>query len=189
MRFLDALLGRTRPVKARPDAIFALATAQITLEARFDLHPSGRAGICFKPASSSYFTEMERDLRQILTLSGKETGTEIDTSQDSYGYRWVVMRDDSFDDLVSTVYLVSQELQAHGFGEQLLAAAFPFDQEGQRVYWIYNYKRGHFHPFAPSGAGKQRNNGLELRLQAIAGRELPVEKQQDQWFALWELPF
>lgn len=188
MRILDILFGRTRPVKARPDAIFAMATAAVTLETRLELKPAGRAGICFKPVGSSYFEELERDLDRILELSERETSTKVDSREDQYGFRWVVLEDRDFEDLVNTIYLVSSELQAHGFGEQLLAAVFRFERKERPVFWIYNYKRGTFYPFVPLGRGKRRDNGLELRLQAVMARELPVEQQTEQWFALWDVP-
>ncbi|MPZ14149.1 MAG: hypothetical protein GEU73_06940 [Chloroflexi bacterium] len=188
MKFLDALLGRARPVKSRTDAIFAMATAQVTMSERLGLTPAGRAGICFKPVASSYFQELERELEQILAMSGRETATIVESRQDTYGYRWVTLSDRDFEDLVNTVYLVSQELHEHGFGPQLLAALFPFSLDGNTVYWVYSYKRGTFYPFVPKGVSKQRDNALELRFQAIIGRELPVESKQEQWFPLWDAP-
>jgi hypothetical protein len=56
------------------------------------------------------------------------------------------------------------------------------------VYWIYNYKRGAFYPFAPAGGGEQRDNERELVLKAQLGKELPVEEELARWFPLWGIP-
>ena len=60
--------------------------------------------------------------------------------------------------------------------------------EGKPLYWIYNYKRGAFYPFVPSGGEQQRDSERELRLQAQIGAELPVEAQLERWFPLWDIP-
>ena len=51
MKFLDALLGRTKPKPANLDALFAIPNAAISLEAAAGLKPAGSAAVCFRPAS------------------------------------------------------------------------------------------------------------------------------------------
>jgi hypothetical protein len=189
MDWLDALLGRSRPVKSKVEKLFALSTAQVTLSVKLNLEPTGRAGICFKPVETSYFDAAEAELRQMLDVASKETGTAIGSVKDEYNYRWVLLVDEDFEDLVATLHMVSQTLQEHGFGEQLLAAAFEFhNPDRQRAYWIYNYKRGSFYPFVPLD-GKRRDHPLELRLRALMERELPVEPEIERWYPLWDIPF
>ena len=110
-------------------------------------------------------------------------------SDDSFGYRWMILRDPDFEDLVTGVNAISGELEAGGYGDRVLAAVFPFEDEpGSRVYWIYNYKRGAFYPFVPAGGEQQRDNERELRLRAQIGAELPVEPELERWFPLWDIP-
>jgi len=66
---------------------------------------------------------------------------------------------------------------------------FAFEDSRKRpLYWIYNYKRGTFYPFAPAGTGEQRDNERELVLKAQIGKELPVEQELERWFPLWGTP-
>ena len=69
-------------------------------------------------------------------------------------------------------------------------AVFAFEDSRHRpVYWIYNYKRGTFYPFAPdAGSGEQRDNEREMVLKAQIGSELPVEQELERWFPLWGAP-
>jgi hypothetical protein len=84
--------------------------------------------------------------------------------------------------------MISRELQDAGFGEQLLAAVIQFrDSRGRNAYWMYNYKRGTFYPFVPSG-NQQRDNALELRLSSIMKSELNVESDLSKWYPLWGIP-
>ena len=81
------------------------------------------------------------------------------------------------------------ELELGGYGDRILAAVFPFqDDRDRHAYWIYNYKRGAFYPFVPSGGDQQRDNERELRLKAQIGADLPVEPELDRWFPLWGIP-
>ena len=188
MKFLDALLGRSRPVRSHLEHMMSISTAALAFAASNGLESKGSAGICFRSLSSSQFAGLQRELADLLDVSGRETGTDTLIKEDSFGYHWVVLKDPDFEDLVTTIHMVSLTLSEHGFRDQLLAAAFHFeDVEGKGIYWIYNYKRGSFYPFVPTGA-RARDNALELRMQAVADRELPLETDQSKWYALWELP-
>lgn len=188
MSFLDILLGRTRPTKSKIEKIFAIATAQITLRVNLGLSPTGKAAICFRPVTTSSFETAETELKGILEIGTRETGTKARVVKDSYGFQWVLLEDDQFEDLVASIHIVSQTLHEHGFGDQLLGAVFQFvDEHQQQVYWIYAYKRGSFYPFVPTG-DKNRDNAYELRLQAVMEKELPIEPELERWFALWDIP-
>jgi hypothetical protein len=186
---LETLFGRTKPVKSKSEALFAMATAQLTLETKLQLTPARRAGIVFKPVESSYFVEAEQQLQEMLRQSGSDDNLRYTTQTDSYGYRWIILENDSFEQLVAAQHMVSITLSDNGFGDQLLAAVFRFDSAAHPVYWIYNYKRGAFYPFVSGRGDRERDNGEELRLAAVIGRELPVEKATDHWYAIWGIPF
>ena len=98
------------------------------------------------------------------------------------------MRDNDFEELVAGVHLVASELAAHGFGEQLLAAAFKFSGGEHPVYFIYGFKRGAYWPFVPKGDGKERDNAEELELKAKLEKELPIEQDLTRWLALFDAP-
>jgi hypothetical protein len=98
-----------------------------------------------------------------------------------------VVRDPELEDLVTTVHLVSSELITKGFGPQLLAAMFRFEDGARPVYWIYSYKRGTFYPFIPTGA-EERDNARELELKAKLEGELPIEEDLSRWFGLYDAP-
>ena len=100
----------------------------------------------------------------------------------------VIFRDPDFEDLVVALNTISTQLQESGYGDRLLAAVFPFEREGKTVYFIYNFKRGAFYPFAPAGGAQQRDNERELRLKAQIGADLPVEAELERWFPLWGAP-
>ena len=108
-----------------------------------------------------------------------------------------------FDDLVASIHLVSQTLEEHGFGEQILCAIYRFDSEPEAgtagsargktggrkaVYWIYNFKQGTYYPFIPL-PDKQRDSPFEFRLRADMEREMPIEKNVEKWYPLWGIPF
>src|SRR5919112_1726541 len=113
----------------------------------------------------------------------------LERTDDSFGYRWMVLSDDDFEDLVVGINVVSQALQDGGYGERVLCAVFAFrDAHDQPVYWIYNYKRGTYYPFVPAGGQQRRDSERELRLKAQIGHELPVEAELERWVPLWGIP-
>ena len=188
MKFLDALLGRSKPKQAKLDALFGVTGAAITLEAAAGMRPTGQAAVCFKPASGQGFAAAAEELHDLLELAVKEAGSTLRITDDSYGYRWVAVVDPEVEDLVTAVHLVNSTLEQYGFGPQLLCSVFAFDAgAGKRFHLVYLYKRGTFYPFAPLG-GERRDNELELRVKAILEGDLPIEPELSRWFALWGLP-
>ena len=205
MGFLDALLGRSKPVAPNLDKLFGLASAALTLEASEEVAPTGQAAVCFKPVSGPSFSEAERELVSLLQLedpagpaaSGAAVvpaGPAIAESAhlepvDKYGYRWVVVTSPDFESLVTRVHFVNSTLQDHGYGPQLLCSVFAFAPSGAAAstYLVYLYKRGTFYPFVPL-SGERRDNEGELRLKALLGEDLSIEQDLDRWFPLWGLP-
>lgn len=187
MGLRDVLFGKRKLKDPSPDQLFALSTAQVTLELDLGLKPAGRAGVCFKPLSGGDFARAQSELTELLQATAGDTATKLRFEQDEHGFEWIVVEDPDFEDLVTTVHVVSSELIARGFGPQLLAALFRFEQEGETAYWIYAYKRGAFYPFVPKGKD-DRDNARELELKAQLERELPVEQELARWFALYGAP-
>ena len=190
MGFLDALLGgRGKRVKgAAPDRLFAMTTAQITLDTGLGLKHKGAAGIVFQPLETADFDGIVGETEELLRAEGADTGTTLESSSDEYGYRWLIFRDPDFEDLVVGLNTISTQLQESGYGDRLLAAVFSFrDDKNRKVYWIYNFKRGAFYPFVPTGSN-ERDTESELRLKAQLDRELPIEPELERWFPLWDIP-
>lgn len=95
MGVLDSLLGKSKLPKPKPDKLFAMSTAYVTLSANLNLKSEG-AGICF------------------------------------------------------------------------------------------NFKQAAFYPFVPKG--KQKDSSYEFRLRSIMEKELPIEKEVERWYPLWDIP-
>ena len=189
MGFLDILRGKRELKKPAPDRLFAMSTAQVTMETAMGLRSAGKAAIVFQPLATADFEGIVRDMEEVLKGTGEETGTTIEARDDEFGYRWMVLEDPDFDDLVVGLNAVSSALQGGGYGERVLCAVFAFrDARDRPAYWIYNYKRGAFYPFVPADGEQQRDNERELKLKAQIGPELPVEPELERWFPLWGIP-
>ena len=188
MGFLDVVFGGKRKLKLpATDRLFAMTTANVTFETGLGLKHRRVAGIVFQPLATTDFKQIVDETEELLRSSAEDTGTEVETADDEFGYRWLVLRDDEFDDLVVSLNMISTQLQGSGYGDRLLCAVFAFEDEGRPLYFIYNFKRGAYYPFVPSGK-QSRDTETELRLKAQVGAELPFEEDMSRWFPLWEIP-
>ena len=188
MGFTDVLFGRKKLKDAKSERLFAISTARITLEAELGLKSAGSAALCFKPLSAGEFVRAENELQELLDSVAQESHSKVERRGDEFGFEWLIVRDNDFEELVAGVHLVASELVAHGFGEQLLAAAFKFSGGKHPVYFIYGFKRGAYWPFVPTGEGKERDNAEELELKAKLEKELPIEQDLSRWLALFDAP-
>jgi len=147
MGLFDTLLGRTKPVRANLDALFALPSAAVTLQVSSGLVSTGRAGVCFKPPAGQPFTDMQTELEKLLelgdaaqpapaggavppaTADGATPPSSTLTVRhvgDRFGYRWILLEGGDLEDLVTRVHMVHSSLEDAGWGPQLLCSVFGF---------------------------------------------------------------
>src|SRR5437879_627725 len=142
MGLRDVLFGRKQLSEPKPDQLFALATAAVTLDTELGLKSAGVAAIAFKPQSSGEFRSAFDDVDQLVEAVAQQSGSELERKSDEYGYDWIIAKDPDIEDLIATAHTLASELTAKGFGSQLLAAIFRFDGYEHPVYFIYGFKRG-----------------------------------------------
>lgn len=193
MGLLDALTGRHTVKGPAPDRLFAISTAYVTLESAHQIEPMGTAAIVFQALATSEFEATLRDMEEVVTATGGDSGTRVATQDDSFGYRWMVLRNPdgapSVEDLAVGINAVSSSIETAGHGERLLCAVFSFvDAQKRRIYFIYNYKRGFWYPFVPAAGEQQRDTERELQIKAQMASELPMEPELERWFPLWGIP-
>jgi hypothetical protein len=205
MGLRDMLTGRHTVKGPAPDRLFAISTAYVTLQAEHNIEPAGAAAIVFQALATGDFESTLKDMEEVVTATGGDSGTTVATEDDSYGYRWMVLRNPpgapSVEDLAVGINAVSSSIETAGYGERLLCAVFAFaassPQGGAQkrpVYFIYNYKRGYWYPFVPVGAAGdaehpgERSTERELQLKAQMASELPIEPEIERWFPLWGIP-
>ena len=195
MGLRDVLTGRHEVKGPAPDRLFAISTAYIALQSEHGIDPAGTAAIVFQALATAEFEATLRDMEELVKATGGDNGTTVATEDDSFGYRWMVLRNpgdaSSVEDLAVGINAVSGSIETAGHGERLLCAVFAFvDAQKRPVYFIYNYKRGFWYPFVPEGAAStnQRSTERELQLKAQMASELPIEPELERWFPLWGIP-
>ncbi len=190
MGLRDILTGRHEVKGPAPDRLFAITTAYITLQSEHQIEPAGSAAIVFQALQTGEFEAAMREMEEVVKATGGETGTQVKTQDDSYGYRWMVLQDAAIEDLAVGINAVSSSIETAGHGERLLCAVWAFaDADKRRIYFIYNYKRGYWYPFVPQpGSTNERDTERELRLKAQMASDLPMEPELERWFPLWGIP-
>ena len=182
--------------KADPEDIFGMSTAYITMEAELGYEVVGEAALCFSEVDSTDFAETVDEVHEILELGAEETGTEVEGHTDDYGYSWVILRDDDFEDIVTSLHFASDTLIERGYGSRLLAALFAFERsdashrtggggtaDGTKAYWVYSFRRGAFYPLVPKGTN-DRDSSAEFKLESNLDGELEIEENKEYWYAL-----
>ncbi len=191
MGFLDALFGRTKPVKPDLDQLFGLPSAALTLEAGAGFLPTGLGSVCFAAVEGAAFVQVEQQVRALLDADTERGGVPVEASKDGYGYSWLLARHtpDELPELVNDLHAVNSELEANGFGPQLLCSLVAFrNGEGQSLALVYLYKRGTFYPMCKQRGQEKRNNALEIEISNMLKNDLRIESDLSRWFPLWGAP-
>ena len=189
MGFLDGLLGRRKPVKPNLDALFAIPSAAITLQVSLDFVSTGEGAVAFRSVEGRAMADVEAEITELLEADG---GPPVRLTVDSYGYTWLVVREEEpeVSAIVTDLHAVNATLSDHGFAPQLLCSIVPFrDPQGTTLALVYLYKRGTFYPFVPDpGVGERRDNITELKVRDLLDGELPLEADLTRWFPIWGAP-
>lgn len=185
-RFVEVLFGEGGVTGADPEDLFEITTAQITLETN-GFETVDRAGLCFSNVESVDFESVVRDVEDLLEMSAEENQATSRVIDDDYGYKWVLISDALFDDVVTDVHMVADTLIEEGYENYLLCAVFAFEAD-REIYVIYNFKRGTWYPFAPTGSAG-RDEAQEDELRDLVGSELDLEPDPDREYPLWGIPF
>lgn len=190
MGLLDALrdlLGGEKDApepSTDPAVLFELSGVALTMESELGYEPTGHAALCFSAPDSDHFETTIDDLRAVLEASEADVGTRARFHEDDHGFRWVVLEDDSVEDLVTNLQFAGETFVERSYDEHLLAALLAFERKGRRAYWIYSFDRGTFYPFVPDG-DRERDAATEFRLRSVLDPELPVEPDESEWYPLW----
>jgi hypothetical protein len=187
VKLWDALMGRSKPIKANLDALFSLPTAAITLQTAAGFTPTGVGSVCYREAEGAAFAQTQTD---VVALLDADEGPAVEKSTDEFGYTWLVARhgSDDMSGLVTDLHAVNTTLEEQGFGPGLLCSLVGFsDAGGRRLGLVYLYKQGTFYPFAPL-QGQRRDNILEIQVRDLVANDLPVEQQLSRWMPVWGAP-
>jgi len=169
---------------ADPEDLFGMSTAYLTMQADLGYDAVGEAALCFAGVDSTDFADAVDEVVAILEAGEAETGTEAELHEDDHGYRWVVLADDDYEDLVTSLHFAADTFIERDYGSRLLAAVFGFERDGDPAYWIYSFRRGAYYPFAPR-PGNERENSAEFKLESVLDGELEVEPDREYWYPLW----
>ena len=120
MGLRDILTGRHEVKGPAPDRLFAISTAYVALQAEHQVSPGGAAAIVFQALATSEFEATIKEMEEVVVATGGESGTTVHTEDDSFGYRWMVLSDDSVEDLAVGINAVSSSIETGGHGERLL---------------------------------------------------------------------
>lgn len=196
MGFLRALFGRSEPVQPNLDVLFALPGAAYTLEASLGFAPTGVGAVAYKPAEGAAAQHSQDEILDLLHL---DPGLNVSVTADEFGYTWITARQSVVDlpTLVTALHAINATLADAGFGPSLLCTVVAFtaaadaDTESssgpRRLGLVYLFKRGTVYPFAPVG-NRRRDTALELQTRAVLAGDLPIERDLQRWFPVWNGP-
>ena len=185
MGIWDTIRGRRTVRGPQFDGLFALPSAAVTLQSAASFVPTGRGR---SASAAPRGPPSPRPWTSWCTCSTPTTTRPVELVTDSFGFTWLVSRQDDVESLVTDLHTVAGSLEVQGFAAQILCSLVPFrDATGRTVALVYLHKSGTFYPFAPI-EGQQRDNVLELQVRDLLRGEMPLEADLSRWMALWGAP-
>ncbi len=195
MGFWSSIMGRSQPAAPRLDALFAVPSAALTLEAGLGLVPTGTGSVCYRAASGTGFAQTQQEA--VALLGAAPGAPAVEVTLDDFGFTWLTVTHDASDTsgLCTDLHAVNSTLGDAGFGPGLLCSLVVFaDATGRRVGLVYLYKQGTFYPFAPqatTGPARQaqvRDTLMEIQVRDAVDGDLPLEQERSRWLAVWGAP-
>ena len=172
MGLFDVLRGKRELKQPAADRLFAMSTAYVKMEMELELPTSGKAAIVFQPLATSDFEGIVRDMEEVVKGTGEETGTTVSSTDDEFGYRWMILTDPDMEDLVVGVNAVSTAIQGGGYGDRVLCAVFALPRRARQARLLdLQLQARRLLPVRPGG------RGAAARLRARAAPEGPDRRR------------
>jgi hypothetical protein len=183
MGIFDSLFGRTKLPAGRPDGLFAVSTANLDIETKLDSPYGGKAAIVLRAVDNSAYDAINKEIHDLLALGGQDFRAKVHAQDDTMGFHWIIFEGADLEDAVNGLHMTADLIKQAAFADSLLAALFRFGD----WYLVYSYRRASFYPFVPTGRST-RNNSREFRIRQTLTQSLPMEKDPERWYPLWDPP-
>jgi len=183
MGLFDSLFGRTKLPAGKTDELFAVSTASLDIEVKLDSPYGGKAAIVLRAVDNSSYDSISKEIHDLLAIGGQDFTAKVSSHHDAMGFHWIVFDGPELEDAVNGLHMTADLIKQSGFADSLLAAMFRFGN----WYLIYSYRRAAFYPFVPTGR-TTRNESREFRIRGTLAGSLPMEKDPERWYPLWDPP-
>lgn len=183
MGLFDSLFGRTKLPPGKTDELFALSTAALDIEVKLDSAYGQKAAIVLRAVDNSAYDSISKEINDLLAVGGKDFTAKVTTKTDNMGFHWILFDGPELEDAINGLHMTADLIKQAGFADSLLAAMFRFGD----WYLIYNYRRASFYPFVPTSRSS-RNDSREFRIRQTLVSALPMEKDPERWYPLWDPP-
>ncbi len=124
-------------------------------------------------------------------------GTRVATQDDSYGYRWMVLRNPdgapSVEDLAVGINAVSSSIETAGPRRAIAVRGVRLHRRAEAAGVLHLQLQARLLvPVRARTRGirttNERATERELQLKAQMAAELPIEPELERWFPLWGIP-
>ena len=183
MGFFDSIFGRTKLPPGKTDELFALPTAALDIEVKLNSPYGEKAAIVLRAVDNSAYDAISKDIHDLLAIGGKDFTVKVTEHDDTMGFHWIIFDGPNLEDAVNGLHMTADLIKQAGFADSLLAAMFRFAD----WYLIYSYRRATFYPFVPTGRSS-RSESREFRIRQTLVGVLPMEKDPERWYPLWDPP-
>ena len=151
-------------------------------------HDRRQCAIVFQPLSTADFEGIVRDMEEVVRGTAADSGTTVESSDDSYGFRWLVLRP-----VVRGPGRRDQRGLERARGRRLRR---PHPVRGVRVRGLQQapdvldlqLQARRLLPVRPRRRRAAARQRARARAQGADRRELPVEQELERWFPLWGIP-
>ena len=106
--------------------LLPVTQGRVVIDGRQVAEPRAETGIVFQSLQTQDFKQILADMEEVVRGTSGDAGTKLESSDDSFGYRWMILRDPEFEDLVVGLNAVGGALETGGYGDRILCAVFPF---------------------------------------------------------------
>ena len=150
---------------------------------KLDSADGWKSAIVLRAVYNSAYDAINKEINDLLAVGGRDFTAKVTSQDDKMGFHWIMFDGPDLEDAVNGLHMTADLIKQAGFADSLLAAMFRFGD----WYLIYSYRRAAFYPFVPSGRQK-RSETREFRIRQTLNTALPIEKDPERWYPLWDPP-
>ena len=165
---------------------------------KYSIQINNQTGVLLSPSKHSFFDDLKKNINSIISEGRASSKTRFNTVKDKFGYVWVLIEDDDFEELISTTYTIVNAVSQIVKSDTVIGSILKLDldnsnlldvyQQVESCYLIFNSDLLGYYPFVP--LNEDRLSSLELDIQDILKlSDLEAISDINKWYGVSDIPF
>ena len=177
-------------------SIHNVQSKEVLIESKSGILIDALLKINYPNIKNKEISNINNFLEDILYDQEESQRTKFELIEDSHNMNWIILNDESPQNLYSSLYTVINALLSNNSIKSIIGFVSKLtinyrNIHNQTIYLIYRMDTKSFHPFCPTSdeIGEQDREKESLIYNYLKKNKFKLENNKKKWLGIWGIPF